>query len=229
MVILLIIFTFAICLLIDWLLHRRDVREAPSVRPQPAATLRRELTAPIYVGGFGVQEEMAYHPGHTWAAPEGPELVRVGVDDFAQKLVGEIRAVDLPSVGDRVVQGQQAWTLRGKGRKAPLLSPVSGRVVDVNPLIQDRPEVIRSDPYEKGWLMVIRTSALRVNLNNLLMGDLVRRWMEDTCARLRSWSAGGLSVSFADGGTAIDDLSAGLADTEWEDLVREFLLTDPEP
>jgi glycine cleavage system H protein len=182
----------------------------------------------MYVGGFGVQKEMAYHPGHTWAAPEGPERVRVGVDDFARRLVGDIRDVELPSVGDRVVQGQKGWTLLGNGHRAPLLSPVTGRVVDVNPLVEDRPEVVRSDPYGKGWLMVVRTNSLRVNLNNLLMGDLVRRWMEDTCARLRSWSTGGLSLSFADGGTAVEDLSAGLADAEWGDLVREFLLTDPE-
>ena len=57
-------------------------------------------------------EGMYFHQGHSWAKPEGDNVVRVGIDDFAQKLVGKIDAIKLPQVGSQVSQGEKAWSLQ---------------------------------------------------------------------------------------------------------------------
>ena len=75
--------------------------------------------------------------------------------------------------------------------------------------------------------MVVRADDAKASLNNLLSGDLIRRWMEDVGARLRLQLSGGMSLSFADGGTSVDDFSGNLDPAEWDNLVREFLLTEP--
>ena len=100
----LIVFLIA-CLLVDWALQRRarlagepDGQAVPSPAPLP-------LAAPVHAGGFALQEELAYHPGHAWAFVEGPGRMRVGADDFAGRLVGPATAVELPAVGQQVQQG----------------------------------------------------------------------------------------------------------------------------
>ena len=228
MVVVLTLLTFGVCILADWLMHRREVKEAPAEKTVLPVSARRPLSDPIHAGGFRVHPEMAFHPGHAWALAEAPDRVRVGIDDFARRLVGKIAGFRLPAVGDRVVQGRQAWELQKQDRQVPLLSPVTGRVVEVNPQVQGRPEVVRDDPYGEGWLLVIQATDLRINLNNLLSGDLVRRWMEDISARFRAQMGGGMVLSFPDGGTAVDDLSAVVDPAEWDRMVREFLLTEPE-
>jgi len=226
MVVIAVILTLGVCLLIDWLLQRREQPQTQAVLEPSRQPLHLSLSPPLYAGGFRFQEEMAYHPGHAWAFVEGPDRVRVGVDDFAQRLIGRTERVDLPPVGTQVQQGQQTWTLYRDGRRASMLSPLSGQVVEVNPRILENPGLIQEDPYGEGWLFAVRATDLRANLNNLLSGRLVRHWLEEASARLRARLHGPLGLPFSDGGTAVADLGALVPDGEWADAVREFLLTD---
>ena len=225
MVVILIFLTFAACILADWLIHGREAKKSRAAWVRPVEAVRQALSPPVYVGGFQMQTEMAFHPGHTWALPEGEDRVRVGIDDFAHKLAGKAKDIRLPDVGAQVVQGKPAATLNCKAN-VPLLSPVSGRVVAVNAM-PFGPEKVQADPYGEGWLFVVQTRDLQTNLNNLLSGDLVRRWLEDAGARLRSHLGAGAALSFADGGTAVADLSALVDEDAWVSLVRNLLLTEP--
>jgi glycine cleavage system H lipoate-binding protein len=63
------------------------------------------------VGGFAVPENLRYHPGHTWALSESPNLVRVGMDDFASKLTGRSENITLPQRGQWIRQGQKVCTI----------------------------------------------------------------------------------------------------------------------
>src|SRR5208337_3236797 len=98
MTVLLVLFTFASFLLIDHFRSRRAVvQPALQVAPAKQATLPR--LQPSLVGGFAVPEHLRYHPGHTWALSESPNLVRVGMDDFASKLTGKVESITLPQRG----------------------------------------------------------------------------------------------------------------------------------
>jgi glycine cleavage system H protein len=227
MVVILVVLTFAVCMFADWLIHRKEVHKAPPVWVRSAEDFKKALSTPISVEGFRIQQEMAYHLGHTWAIPEGIDRVRVGIDDFAQHLMGHISNLRLPKVGDRVVQGMEALALERETRNAVLMSPMTGRVVAVNSLVRNHPDVIRNDPYGSGWLLIVQTQDLQANLNNLLSGELVRRWMEDACVRLRVLLSDRTTLSFQDGGMLIKDFSAHLDDSKWDVLVQTFFLAAP--
>ena len=87
MTVLLVLLTFATFLLIDHFHSRKQVAIQPVMQ-----LARSETKAPMpsLVGGFRVPENLRYHPGHTWALNESPSLVRVGMDDFASKLIGKV-------------------------------------------------------------------------------------------------------------------------------------------
>ena len=226
MVVMMAILTIALFLLIDWLIGHE---EAPSsVLSHAAAEETRPLTLskPACVGGFQVQPEMAYHPGHAWALMEAPAQARVGMDDFAHRLVGKVDAIELPKPGDWLVQGEPAWTLHHGDRTAVMLSPVTGEVLEVNPQAQADASALASAPYADGWLLKVRSQAPRANLNNLLTGDLMMKWMEMVSATMRMRLSPGMAVSYPDGGKAVPDICSLVAPDQWKGFVKEYFLTE---
>src|SRR5579863_5548772 len=118
MTVLLVLATFAIFLTIDFFYAKAKqpaLQVAPAVRKQHG--IAPAPARPSLVGGFAVPENLRYHPGHTWALSESPNLVRIGVDDFASKLIGKIEHVTLPQRGQWIRQGQKVMSLVRNGVK----------------------------------------------------------------------------------------------------------------
>ena len=148
MTVLLVLFTFAIFLTIDYFYAKAKhpvVRVAPAMSKAPVAAAAQ--TKPSMVGGFSVPGNLRYHPGHTWALSESPNLVRVGMDDFATKLTGKIEHISLPQRGQWIRQGQKVWSIVRNGVKVDMVSPIEGSVADINEAAVKDPSLITNDPY----------------------------------------------------------------------------------
>jgi glycine cleavage system H protein len=174
---------------------------------------------------FSIPEGLYYHQGHSWIMPQGAELVKVGVDDFAQKLVGKSNRINLPKVGSRIEQGDVGWKFGIDAKMIDMLSPVSGDVVAVNKDIVKNPNLVNQDPYGKGWLMMVKPDNQRAAVKNLLTGKLAKAWMEKTADTLRERMGGDLGVVYQDGGLPISGIAKALAPDEWDKMASEFLLT----
>ena len=117
MTVILVLATFIGFLLIDHFMNRgkAPVFAGQAVRREPSTMPRLQ---PNLVGGFQVPENLRFHPGHTWALSESPNLVRIGIDDFASKLVGKVESVQLPQRGQWIRQGQKVWSLSATDRRS---------------------------------------------------------------------------------------------------------------
>lgn len=226
MVVVLVILTIVLFLLIDWLIAHRTEHEPVAAIESSGTSWSPHLSDPAYVAGFKVQGEMAYHPGHAWAYVEGPARARVGMDDFAHRLIGKADRIELPKPGDWVVQGEPAWKLYHGDRSAAMLAPVTGEVIEVNPRALNAAGNIADAPYEDGWLFRVRAHSLRANLNNLLQGDVVSKWVETVAAQLRMRMSPGFAVAMPDGGTAMSNICELIPDEQWNDVVKESFLTE---
>ncbi len=222
MVVILVISMIAVALTIDYVLSRRNATAQPPV----LAEVRQPRPAPLasVIGGFRLMDGFRYHPGHTWAVAETPELIRVGVDDFAARLTGKIETLGLPSRGQWIRQGQRVIAVAGDGREYALVSPVEGAVVDVNEKALAAPDAIRDDPYGEGWLLKVNAPDFRTTARNLLSGAIARRWLEEAADRLRSMLPAPVAVTSLDGGVAMDDISTELSEEAKKNLGREFFL-----
>ncbi|MGE5188687.1 MAG: glycine cleavage system protein H [Gemmatimonadota bacterium] len=182
---------------------------------------------------FRLPAGLHYHQGHSWMKDEPDNLVSVGLDDFAQKLVGKVDGVDLPPVGATVAQGEKAWSLTVDSRPIAMLSPVDGEVVAVNIEAMRSPEILNEDPYGRGWLLKVRPARLAADTRNLLSGTLARKWMEDTVDGLRQASGGSLGpvaqdggqLVYQDGGMPVSGIARALAGEKWEETVKAHFLT----
>lgn len=184
-------------------------------------------------GWFALREGHFFHQGHSWAAPE-PEtshaaaepVVKVGMDDFAQKLLGEPSSIHLPPAGTLLRQGERAWTVDVDSGSVAMVSPVDGEVLSLNPEVGDRPDLVTRAPYDDGWLMRVRVRDPGTFRKNLLSGALAAAWMEDTKERLRTFSSDTLGVLLPDGGVPVQGFARALSPDGWIDLAEEFLLSN---
>jgi glycine cleavage system H lipoate-binding protein len=177
-----------------------------------------------YASGFALGRDHYYHHGHTWARVEYGGRVRVGIDDFALKLLGPADEIVLPRLGSKVAQSREQCVLRRGRNEAAALSPVDGTVVAINPAINRRAETANQSPYGEGWLMVIEPRNLRRNLKNLLFGEESLAWMDDEAARLGALVAEETGQQMAaTGGEVIGDIYGTFPELGWDRLVNTFL------
>lgn len=177
------------------------------------------------VDWFRIPQDIYFHPGHAWARVEDGDLVTVGMDDFAQKLVGRVSAIALPEVGSRVGQGEKGWSLVSDSKSVDMLSPVDGIVVAVNTGVAASPERLSREPYGDGWLLKVRAPRPTANVKQLLSGTLAKRWMEEVCGRLQAMMTPDLGRVYQDGGLPIDGMARGLDPAHWDEVARAFFLT----
>jgi glycine cleavage system H protein len=220
MTVLLVLITFLVFAVVDYALNRGK----QPVKARRALPLSPALE-PAYVEGFLLPDAVRYHPGHTWLMRERPHLARVGADEFAAKLAGNIEKIELPKPGQWIRQGQTAWKLYRNGERTCMISPIEGEVVEINPEVVKDPSLLRRDPYGKGWLIAVHVPDEESTWRNLLPGNLVRSWMKDAADRLYARQPALAGAVAADGGLPVDDLLAGLPGAEWPKITAEFFLT----
>ena len=180
---------------------------------------------PVFlVAGFHVPANVRYHLGHTWALDESPNLVRVGIDDFAARLTGKVDRIALPQRGRSLRQGQKICTFFREGKSVDIVSPIDGRVSDINEAALRDPELICKDPYGEGWLLKMESPDAKRNFRNLLGGRLACLWTEISAQRLHKLSPV-MAGALAQGIMTIDPLGVAMPEEEWAAVTKEFFLS----
>ena len=214
-------YLIVIAFLVAFVVFCRYMYYPPEARP--SARL-----APENVTRFRIPEGLFYHQGHAWLRPGPDSIGVVGLDDFAQKLVGKVDAIELPIPGTRLAQGEDGWSLVVDGKRIPMLSPVAGDVVEVNREVLQAPDILGQDPYGKGWLLKVKSSGIASNTRNLLTGKLARAWMENALDQLHPIHGDNLGPVLQDGGLPVEGIARVLGGTEWVELAKTHLLTEGE-
>ena len=99
--------------------------------------------------------ELKYTKDHEWIRIEG-DCAYVGITDYAQKELGEIVYVDIPTEGEHVAQEEAFGSIEAVKTVSDLLMPVCGEILEVNSELEDKPELSNEDPYGKGWIVKIK-------------------------------------------------------------------------
>jgi len=214
----------AAALIFDYYHSRHAMPKVAVHRVSPPSTAPRPL--PTFINGFHVPQNLLFHIGHTWALSESPNLVRVGMDDFASRVFGKVEKIQLPQRGQWVRQGQKIVAMDRDGSTYEMLSPIEGTITDVNEAVVNHPDIARTDPYGEGWLMKVNAPDAKTSFRNLLGGSLARWWTEDAASRLQRRMPGVLAGATAqDGGLAAENLTSALSKGDRELLAHEFFLT----
>jgi len=217
MSILFVLLMFLLVMSISYFRTRQEVAQ-PAVRmAAQAPRIQREY-------GFSIPEGYCFHPGHTWVLREGGENARVGVDSFAANLIGRIDHIDVAGVNRWVRQGQKLVSLKSGGSTFELVSPVEGVVTAVNKDAIEDPGVIARDPYENGWIAIVKSPDLAMNQKNLVQGGMVAPWLQNSVTRLNGMVTQLAPTMAADGGQPVAGLLTRVEPELREKLAKEFFL-----
>ncbi len=99
-------------------------------------------------------EEMWYNENHLWVTVENNHAY-IGISYYAQEELGDILFIELPEVGDKVVQGKSFGEIESSKTVSDLVAPLSGKVVEVNSDVINEPSILNEDPLGDGWLIEI--------------------------------------------------------------------------
>jgi glycine cleavage system H protein len=134
------------------------------------------------IKGYNMPDELYYHEDHSWARVEGTK-VTVGMTDFFQKEAGDIVFVDLPEEEEEVERGEVCGKIQSRKWIGKLVAPVSGEIAEINEELEDDTSLINSDPYGKGWILVIEATSLEEDLGSLMQGDALVSFLEEEIKR----------------------------------------------
>jgi glycine cleavage system H protein len=123
--------------------------------------------------------------GHAWVRIEPDGQVRVGVDDFAHKAMGEVGTVVLPEPGASVQKGATLFAFKRGQEEIRFYAPITGKVVEDNARLNAEPALVSHSPYKDGWVCRIQPSDLAADLTTLRIGKPVVDWYGEEIKRLR--------------------------------------------
>jgi glycine cleavage system H protein len=104
-------------------------------------------------------KELLYTEEHEWVLVDDTNnTATIGITDYAQGELGDIVFVELPEANEEVKQMEAFGSIEAVKAVSDLFSPVSGVIIEVNTILQDQPELINQDPYDKGWMIKVQLS-----------------------------------------------------------------------
>ena len=108
---------------------------------------------------MNIPAELKYTKEHEWVRIEG-NTAFVGITDYAQGELGDVVFIELPTVDTELKIGQSFGTIEAVKAVSEIFSPLSGKIIEINALLEDDPMIINSDPYGDGWMIKMEASDL---------------------------------------------------------------------
>jgi glycine cleavage system H lipoate-binding protein len=191
-----------------------------SISSHPFLHKRKERAAKQgkKIRGFTVREDFYYLPNHIWIKIDG-ETAKVGVDDFATRLIGDIESIEVPEKTS-IPSGEYCFQVGKNNRIARMALPTDIEIVESNPAIQSDPGVVKKDPYDRGWLLRIKTPKETLNT---LKGNEAIEWFEKEIEKLFQEVESNANVMVPDGGEVPVNLAGQLNDDQWNAFIKRFL------
>ncbi len=134
------------------------------------------------IQGYNMPDELYYEQNHYWVRAEG-DLLIMGMDDFAQKLAGQVVFVQLPEEGKAVKIGKKFASVESGKWLGKVFGPVNGEIAGVNEELETNPGLLNQDCYGKGWMYKIKPDDM-AEVQNLIHGrEAVEKWLVEDIAK----------------------------------------------
>ncbi len=179
----------------------------------------------------GFPAGLFYDRSHTWAFMEMTGHVRVGIDDFIQRVTGSVTRVMMKSPGDKIKRGETLFTLVQQGKQLKIKSPVSGVVVQYNDSLLEDASLLNSDPYTDGWIYTVEPVNWMAEMKSFFLGEPYGVWLKAEFTRLKDFFANGIEIKgsqkmvpvLQDGGEIREGALEDFGPEVWEEFQTRFI------
>jgi len=172
-----------------------------------------------------------YSNNHTWTFLEKSGAATIGLDNVLLHITGEVSVNYLKKPDDMVRKGDPIAEIDQKGRQLRIFSPISGKILKTNPILDEAPGMVNEDPYDKGWLYSVKPSAWKTETQSCYLAEESKEWLNRETIRIKDFMAEKTAayspehtlVTLQDGGEISDSLLAEMPDELWKDFQKAFL------
>lgn len=192
----------------------------------------KKMMNTLSAGILRIPQGLFYNRYHTWTHLEESGAAKVGMDDFLQHVIGEVKFTLLKKAGELVEKGEIMTQINRDGKHLKIFSPISGVILKSNSLLDENPEILNEDPYEKGWIYKIKPSDWRKDINTYFLAEEATKWATNELERFKEFLTGGAMRKYSsepsmillqDGGEIRDNVLSDLPDEVWIDFQKLFL------
>ncbi|MFO7616158.1 MAG: glycine cleavage system protein H, partial [Bacteroidales bacterium] len=196
--------------------HRRDIRKALGI-------LSTEI--------LNIPQGIFFTRNHTWAHLERSGAARIGVSDLLLHVTGEVDVKVLRSPGEQVRKGEPLAEIGRDGKQLRILAPVTGEILNTNPLLHEDSSVMNEEPYKQGWLVKVRPTDWVGETQGYYLAENASRWTRQELTKFKDFmvnAVGALSpepsgIILQDGGEIRDHCLADLPAESWSAFGEQFL------
>lgn len=179
-------------------------------------------------GEFSIPGGVFIARNHTWVSMNQEGIAKVGIDDFALKLIGKIDSLELPNLGMTIKAGQPLFTIKQGNRTVTFSSPISGKVAQINTLLQNNIDALDITPYERNWVCALDAENLDNEIKEMTIGKSAVAFFQDDIEKFKVMFMDLLksekkSDEYLEDGLFIGQLG-DLSDVNWNKIIAEFFV-----
>ncbi len=200
--------------------------------PQRVYQQIREVFHTLSAKILKIPQGIYFNRNHTWTHLEKSGAAKVGLDDFLQHVVGNVKITNLKNSGESIKKGELLAAIQQNEKVLKVYSPISGMVLETNSVLSENPGLINSDPYDLGWIYQIKPSNWMKETQSYYLAEKATEWSKREFVRFKDFLSLGAMRKFGsepsmallqDGGEIRENVLSELPDEVWEDFQEEFL------
>jgi CheY-like chemotaxis protein len=179
-------------------------------------------------GEFAIPGGVFIAKNHTWVSMNQAGIAKIGIDDFAKKLIGRVYSVELPNLGMNVKAGQPLFTIKQGNRSITFNSPVSGKVSQINTILKDNIDALDVTPYERNWVCALDAENLDNEIKEMHIGKSAVSFFQEDIEKFKSvfteiMKSEKKGDEYLEEGLFIGQLEK-LNDVNWNKVIAEFFV-----
>jgi len=195
--------------------------------------VRKKIQQAINVltaGILNIPQGLFFSKNHTWVYLEKTGNAKIGIDDFLQKVVGEVQVLPVKSAGEQVHKGDVMAEIEQNGKRLKILSPISGEVVTTH-FSENKLGLPESDPYNDGWFYILKPANWKAETAGFFLAEEATNWIKNELERLKDFLNISLSkysgespiLALQEGGELVVNPLSEVQPEIWDDFQKEFL------
>ncbi|MBE0650436.1 MAG: hypothetical protein IH595_06315 [Bacteroidales bacterium] len=178
-----------------------------------------------------IPQGLFYSKNHAWTYLEKSGRAKVGLDDLLLKIVGPVKIACVRNEGEVIKKGDLLAEVDQQGKSLKIYSPISGMILDANPMLTENPDILNEDPYGKGWIYDIKPTEWIGETKSYFVAKEATSWFTKELERLKDFLAVSMKrnavepslVVLQEGGELRMHPLSELQNDIWQDFQNEFL------
>jgi CheY-like chemotaxis protein/glycine cleavage system H lipoate-binding protein len=180
-------------------------------------------------GEFSIPGGVFIAKNHTWSSINQEGIARIGIDDFAHKLIGKIDSIELPNLGMNIKAGQPLFTVKQGNRSVTFNSAITGKISQINTLLKDNIVALEMTPYESNWVCALDTDKIDDEIKGMCIGKSAVTFFQDDIEKCKTLMKDFLKSEKREGeyiemGQIYIGQLQELSDVNWQKIIAEFFI-----